>query len=69
MPEVKCSVANCYYYGEGNVCTAEAIMVEVDKHANSHFNQEIGEIEINLEHQDHAKNREDTICHTFKPVE
>lgn len=28
MPEVKCSVNSCVYWGEGNVCTAEAIMVK-----------------------------------------
>jgi len=30
MPEVFCSVSNCHYYGQGNVCKAEKIMVTSD---------------------------------------
>ncbi len=69
MPEVKCSVGNCFYYGEGNVCTASAIMVEVGDHADSRFDQEIGEIEVNLKHRDYAQSKQETICHTFKSVD
>ncbi len=69
MPTVKCSVGNCHYHGEGNVCTAGAIMVDVDKHANATFEMEIGEIQVDLNHKDHAKDKKDTICHTFKKMD
>ncbi|RNB74693.1 DUF1540 domain-containing protein, partial [Brevibacillus fluminis] len=40
MPVVKCSVANCTYWGEGNNCNADSIMVEVDAHANANYKTE-----------------------------
>ena len=27
MPEVKCSVSNCSFWGQGNLCQASAIVV------------------------------------------
>lgn len=69
MPEVYCSVANCEYYGEGNKCTAEKIMVEIDAHARKEFNAEFaGEYGYDTEHKDfQAKSSRETCCHTFKP--
>lgn len=32
-PIVKCSVANCGYWGEQNICKADLIMIDIDKHA------------------------------------
>ncbi|MEW9670995.1 DUF1540 domain-containing protein [Ammoniphilus sp. 3BR4] len=64
--EVKCSVANCTYWGEGNNCVAPAIMVEVDRHAN--YNAEMaGELGIQTEHKDQAADSAETCCRTFKP--
>ena len=64
--EVKCSVSNCSYWGQGNNCEAPAIMVEVDRHAN--YNSEMGsELGIQTEHQDLAENSAQTCCRTFKP--
>lgn len=67
MPKVYCSVANCYYWDEGNLCGADAIMVEVDAHADHDFNEEVGGEMINTTHQDQAEHSRDTCCHTFKP--
>ncbi len=69
MPEVKCSVANCHYHGEGNMCTADAIMVDVERHANAQFDMEIGEVQVDLKHKDHAKNKQETLCHTFEKLD
>jgi len=69
MTNVKCSVGNCHYHGAGNMCTADAIMVDITKHANEQFDQEIGEIQVDLTHKDHAKDKADTLCHTFKPMD
>lgn len=30
MPEVKCSVSNCSFWGQGNFCQASAIIVQPD---------------------------------------
>lgn len=67
LPEVYCSVANCYFWENGNLCGADAIMVEVDQHAERHFNEEIGGEMVNTTHQDHAHDSADTCCHTFRP--
>ncbi|MEW9668748.1 DUF1540 domain-containing protein [Ammoniphilus sp. 3BR4] len=64
--EVKCSVANCSYWGKGNNCQAPAIMVDLDQHAD--YNAEMGnELGIDTEHQDHAPTSAATCCRTFKP--
>ncbi len=63
--EVKCSVSNCTYWGNGNNCVAPSIMVEVDRHAN--YNAEMAnELGIQTEHQDKASNSAETCCRTFK---
>ncbi len=68
MPQVKCSVSNCTYWGEGNACNADMIMVEVDKHANKNFSAEFaGEYGYDSEHKDVANSSAQTCCHTFKP--
>lgn len=65
---VKCSVANCTYWGEGNNCNADMIMVEVDSHARANFKEEFaGEYEHATEHKDKASTSAETCCHTFKP--
>ncbi len=63
--EVSCSIANCSFYGEGNVCTAEKIMVEIDNHSryDLEISGELGE----KNHIDEAKNSAETCCKTFKP--
>ncbi|RXT13519.1 DUF1540 domain-containing protein [Ammoniphilus sp. CFH 90114] len=63
--EVKCSVSNCTYWGQGNNCVAPAIMVEVDRHAD--YNTEMAdEMGIQTEHKDRATNSAETCCRTFK---
>lgn len=68
MPQVKCSVANCEYWAQGNLCSADEIMVEIDAHANANYNEEFaGEYGQNADHQDHASTSSETCCLTFKP--
>lgn len=66
MVEVSCAIANCTFYGEGNVCTADKIMVELDRHANydTEMSSELGE----KNHIDEADNSAETCCKTFKPI-
>lgn len=64
--EVKCSVSNCSFWGQGNNCVAPSIMVEVDRHAD--YSAEMaGEFGIQLEHKDNAADSAETCCRTFKP--
>ncbi|GAB6180595.1 hypothetical protein JCM14036_19140 [Desulfotomaculum defluvii] len=64
MPDVTCTVSNCKYYTEGNLCTAQQIIVQNDGQgggikpdANMH----------NLS-QTPANSVDDTCCQTFKNV-
>ncbi|HJV46300.1 MAG TPA: DUF1540 domain-containing protein [Bacillota bacterium] len=66
MPQVdvKCSVANCNYWGQGNNCTAPSIMVDIDRHGN--LTTEMAS-ELGNTHQDQATTSKETCCRTFKP--
>ncbi len=63
--EVSCAISNCSFYGRGNVCNAEKIMVEVDAHAryDTEMSSELGE----KNHSDQADTSRQTCCKTFKP--
>lgn len=67
MPQVKCSVANCEYWSQGNNCSADVIMIEIDKHANAQFKSEFAGETFDTDHTDRAGNTKETCCHTFKP--
>ncbi|TKI87695.1 DUF1540 domain-containing protein [Bacillus mycoides] len=69
MPEVKCSVSNCSFWGQGNLCQASAIVVQPDA-------QEAGQIEncsytnatlTNETLESSVTTSVETCCHTFKP--
>ncbi|WP_315969686.1 DUF1540 domain-containing protein [Numidum massiliense] len=66
---MRCSVANCFFWNEGNLCGADAIMVEIDKNAQQTFDEEIGGEMINTSraYPNGASRSEDTCCHTFRP--
>ena len=67
MPQVKCSVANCEYWAQGNICSADEIMVEIDAHANANLKEEFaGEYGQN-DHKDQATTSSETCCLPFKP--
>ncbi|MGO4887191.1 DUF1540 domain-containing protein [Anaerobacillus sp. MEB173] len=67
-PVVKCNVSNCTYWGEGNNCFAESILVEIDSHANKDYDVEMsGELVGDANHEDKAESVAQTCCHTFKP--
>ncbi|WP_054956645.1 DUF1540 domain-containing protein [Paenibacillus dakarensis] len=68
-PYVKCSVSNCSYWGEENVCRADMIMIEIDKHSNVRLNAEIADEDFVNNHRDSAHHSSSTCCLTFKPKE
>ncbi|GAK39659.1 DUF1540 domain-containing protein [Paenibacillus urinalis] len=67
IPIVKCSVSNCSYWGEQNVCKADLIMIDIDAHARNHLKEEYAGETFDSEHQDYASTSSATCCHTFKP--
>lgn len=66
MPQVICSVSNCHYWEENNRCGADAIMIEVDRHADKTFHAEFSGEGFDTAHRDQAENAAATCCHTFK---
>ena len=65
-PLVKCSVSNCTYWGEKNVCNADLIMIDIDNHADRHYKAEFAGESFDTDHQDTAPSSSATCCHTFK---
>lgn len=65
--EVSCSISNCTFYGEGNICQAEKIMVDLDRHSS--YDVEFGEELGYKDHIDKAAKSAQTCCRTFKPKE
>jgi len=65
--EVGCSVANCVFHADGNVCGADKIRIDMDHNSNYHseFASELGFAEVKEE----ANQSTDTCCKTFKPKE
>jgi hypothetical protein len=67
MPVVKCNVSNCTYWGEGNNCSADSILVEIDRHANNSFDMSTdGSLQGEASHKDRAGDPAETCCHTFR---
>jgi hypothetical protein len=67
MPQVKCSVSNCHYWEQNNHCGADAIMIDIDNHAEKKLDVEFALEGFRTEHQDKASRSANTCCHTFKP--
>ncbi|OLO28182.1 hypothetical protein BTR23_18045 [Alkalihalophilus pseudofirmus] len=63
--EVSCAISNCTFYEEGNICTAEKIMVELDNH--SRYDTEMSSELNEKNHIDEADHSAETCCKTFKP--
>lgn len=64
---VNCSVSNCHFWGEQNVCKAEQIMIEIDSHTGSAWKEEYAEDMMKEGHRDTAPDSSATCCLTFKP--
>lgn len=66
-PIVKCSVSNCTYWGDKNVCQADLIMIDIDSHASRDYKAEFAGESFDTAHRDVAESSSATCCHTFKP--
>lgn len=65
-PTVRCSVANCSFWGQGNFCHANSIMIDIDQHATNRLKEEFAD-ELGVLHKDKASTSSVTCCQTFKP--
>lgn len=63
--EVSCSISNCTFHAEGNICGANKITIDMDYKSkyDTEFSQEFGF----EEQKEKANLSADTCCKTFKP--
>ncbi|MCR8845777.1 DUF1540 domain-containing protein [Paenibacillus sp. SC116] len=66
QPTVRCTVANCTFWGDGNMCNADSIQIDIDAHSHKSSKEEYAD-ELGVLHQDHASESSVTCCLTFKP--
>jgi hypothetical protein len=69
MPDVRCSVSNCTYWGQGNYCQAASIIVQPDGKAFTNLSDDSYQNAV-LEGQQMdslAANSAETCCQTFEP--
>ncbi|PFJ17981.1 disulfide formation protein C [Bacillus cereus] len=69
MPEVKCSVSNCSFWGQGNFCQASEIIVQPDaEEAGQTENASYtGVVLTNETIESSVTTSVETCCHTFQP--
>jgi Domain of Unknown Function (DUF1540) len=68
MPEIRCSVANCNYWGQGNFCQASSIIVQTEAYEYSNdYDQKIENAVLEGELTSSASHSGETCCHTFFP--
>ncbi|MFX3622962.1 MAG: DUF1540 domain-containing protein [Ectobacillus sp.] len=68
MPEVRCSVSNCSFWGQGNFCQAQAIVVQPDEKTFSNLNDVSYQNAVleGVQMESPAVNSADTCCQTFR---
>ncbi|MBE7104733.1 DUF1540 domain-containing protein [Bacillus cereus] len=69
MPEVRCSVSNCSFWGQGNFCQASAIVVQPDAQeaAQTENNSYTSATLTNETLDSSVTTSVETCCQTFKP--
>ncbi|PEY30111.1 disulfide formation protein C [Bacillus cereus] len=69
MPEVRCSVSNCSFWGQGNFCQANSIFVQPDdQNTNQSGNNSYTNSALTGETlESSATTSVETCCQTFRP--
>jgi Domain of Unknown Function (DUF1540) len=69
MPEIRCSVANCAHWGQGNFCNADSIIVQTEayEYSNNTDNTFTNAV-LTGQLQSSAVHSGETCCHTFRPI-
>ena len=61
MPDVNCTVNNCKYWEDGNVCSANRIVIQSDADGGFPPNAKLDQLSPTP-----ASNNDETCCQTFK---
>ncbi|MFD3447214.1 DUF1540 domain-containing protein [Microbacteriaceae bacterium 4G12] len=69
MPEVRCAVSNCSFWGQNNYCQARAIVVQPDAQGFSNLTDEsyYNAVLEGTQMESAASNSVETCCQTFQP--
>lgn len=67
--EVNCTVSNCIFHAEGNICGAESIVIDMDYHAHTKDNTEFASDFDVSNAKEEASESSQTCCKTFKSNE
>ncbi|MCU4977270.1 MULTISPECIES: DUF1540 domain-containing protein [Bacillus cereus group] len=69
MPEVRCSVSNCSFWGQGNFCQASAIIVQpdADETGQTENDSYTAAVLTNETLESSVATSVETCCHTFNP--
>lgn len=68
MPEVRCSVSNCSFWGQGNFCQANSIFVQPDDQNTNQSNESYTNSALTGETlESSASTSVETCCQTFRP--
>ena len=65
--EVRCTVTNCVFHAQGNICGANKIEVNMDHQANKTSNTEFATEFDARQVKEEAIHSSQTCCKTFKP--
>lgn len=69
MPEVRCAVSNCSFWGQGNFCQAQAIVVQPEEKAFSNMNDDSYQSSViqGVQIESSVSDSAETCCQTFQP--
>jgi hypothetical protein len=75
VTDVKCKVSSCHYWGHGDICGADSIMVDYNRTRS--FRMEVGSLDPDdikgkssvTTDTEKAMRSEETLCKTFRPKE
>ncbi|MCL4439627.1 MAG: DUF1540 domain-containing protein [Firmicutes bacterium] len=63
MPDVNCTVNNCKYWTDKNLCTAQQIVVQNDQSGGFTQNAQLSQLQATP-----ASAKDDTCCQTFQQM-
>ncbi|MGL4522675.1 MAG: DUF1540 domain-containing protein [Bacilli bacterium] len=70
MPDVRCSVANCQFWGSGNFCQASQVVVHSENdNANAYQTESMTNAVLDSGLTSSASTSYETCCQTFIPRE
>lgn len=64
--QVSCTVSDCFFHKQGNLCGAEKIQIDVDQHSKNRKTEFATDFEFE-QISEEAKTSRRTCCKTFEP--